>query len=160
MRRRYTTEEFLAAARRLQAAFPDCALTTDVIVGFPGETEEEFQDSLVFCQKVGFAKLHVFPYSQREGTPAAVMPGQLPKAVKEDRVLQLIALGDRLADAYRRKFVGKVEEVLFEQEDEQGAAGYTPQYMEVYAQGAKSSQLASVRLEEIRDNRFVGTMLL
>lgn len=158
MHRRYTAAEYLAAARRLQAAFPDCALTTDVIVGFPGETEEEFLDSLAFSREVGFAKIHVFPYSQRAGTPAADMPGQLPKAVKDERARRLISLGEELAGEYRLKLLGTIEEVLFEEEDEAGASGYTSCYMEVYALGAKSGELLQVSLDHIKGDCFEGTV--
>ncbi|MEG1776233.1 MAG: tRNA (N(6)-L-threonylcarbamoyladenosine(37)-C(2))-methylthiotransferase MtaB, partial [Clostridia bacterium] len=93
MKRRYSTAQFVAAVDRLRTAYPDAAFTTDVIVGFPGETEEEFVQTLSFCEKIGFMKLHVFPFSPREGTPAAEMPDQLPQGVKESRVRRLIALG-------------------------------------------------------------------
>ncbi len=159
MRRRYTPKEYLSAARRLQAAFPGCALTTDVICGFPGETEEEFQQTLDFCREVGFARIHVFPFSKREGTLAASMPGQLPKAVREERAHRLIALGEELADSYRRKLLDTVQEVLFEEEDENGASGYTPQYMEVWAKGAKQGQIAPVMLYKIVKERFEGLLL-
>ena len=159
MRRRYTALEYLAAARRLQAAFPGCALTTDVITGFPGETEEEFSQTLDFCKEVGFARIHVFPYSRREGTPAASMDGQLPKAVKEERARRLIALGDELADHYRQSLLGTVQDVLFEEESGDGASGYTPQYVEVYAKGARQGQIAPVRLFKLGKERFEGILI-
>ena len=159
MRRRYTASEYLAAARRLQAAFPGCALTTDVITGFPGETEEEFGETLDFCKEVGFARIHVFPYSRREGTPAASMEGQLPKAVKEERARRLIALGDELADHYRQSLLGTVQDVLFEEESGDGASGYTPQYVEVYAKGARQGQIAPVRLFKLGKERFEGILI-
>lgn len=159
MRRRYSTAEYLEAARRLQAAFPGCSLTTDVITGFPGESEEEFADTLAFCREVGFARIHVFPYSKREGTPAADMPGQLPKAVKEERARRLIALADELAQEYRRQLLDTLQSVLFEEEDEAGASGYTPQYVEVWAKGAKQGQLAQVRLHTLGQERFEGLLV-
>lgn len=159
MRRRYTAAEYLAAARRLQSAFPGCALTTDVITGFPGETEEEFRETLDFCREAGFARIHVFPYSRREGTPAAGMDGQLPKAVKEARARRLIALGDELAENYRQSLLHTVQDVLFEEEDEHGASGYTPQYVEVYAKGAGQGQIAPVRLYKSGKERFEGVLL-
>ena len=97
MRRRYTSGEFLAACALLRDAFEDCALTTDVMTGFPGETEEEFMQTVDTCQKAGFARMHVFPFSPRETTPAAEMPDQIPEHVKAERVHRLIALGDELA---------------------------------------------------------------
>ena len=159
MRRRYTASEYLAAARRLQAAFPGCALTTDVITGFPGETEEDFSQTLDFCKEIGFARIHVFPYSRREGTPAASMEGQLPKAVKEERARRLIALGDELADHYRQSLLNTVQDVLFEEESGDGASGYTPQYVEVYARGARQGQIAPVRLFKLGKERFEGILI-
>jgi len=160
MRRRYTADEYLAAARRLQAAFPGCALTTDVLTGFPGETEEEAAQTLAFCSRVGFARMHVFPFSAREGTEAARMPDQLPRGVKNARAQALIALGEELADAYRHTLVGTVQEVLFETEEQQGAAGYTPQYVETYAPGAVSGQIARVYLERVEGQRLIGRLAL
>ena len=90
MRRRYTARDFEAACQLLRRHFPDCAITTDVICGFPGETEEDFMETLYFCQRIGFARIHVFPYSARQGTPAAAMPGQVQKSVREDRARRLI----------------------------------------------------------------------
>ena len=159
MRRRYTADEYLAAARRLQAAFPGCALTTDVITGFPGETEEEFKQTLDFCREVGFARIHVFPYSKREGTPAALMEGQLPKAVREERAQRLIALAEELAESYSRGLQDTVQDVLFEEESGEGASGYTPQYVEVWAKGARQGQIAPVRLYKRGKDRFEGIII-
>lgn len=159
MRRRYTADEYLAAARRLQAAFSGCALTTDVITGFPGETEEEFKQTLDFCREVGFARIHVFPYSKREGTPAALMEGQLPKAVREERAQRLIALAEELAEDYRRGLQDTVQDVLFEEESGEGASGYTPQYVEVWARGARQGQIAPVRLYKRGKDRFEGIII-
>ncbi len=92
MRRRYTRDEYRDAVRRLRAASPDVAITTDVIVGFPGETEAEFEESYAFCQEMQFAGIHVFPYSQRSGTVAFKLPDQVPDAVKKQRVHRLIEL--------------------------------------------------------------------
>ena len=94
--------------------FPDCALTTDVMSGFPGETEEEHRQSLAFCEEMAFSRMHVFPYSEREGTPAAAMAGAVPRHVREDRARELIALGRRMAEAYGQSQVGTVRRVLFE----------------------------------------------
>ncbi len=159
MRRRYTADEYLAAARRLQAAFPGCALTTDVITGFPGETEEEFKQTLDFCREVGFARIHVFPYSKREGTPAALMEGQLPKTVREERAQRLIALAEELAESYSRGLQDTVQDVLFEEESGEGASGYTPQYVEVWAKGARQGQIAPVRLYKRGKDRFEGIII-
>ena len=136
MRRRYNPRQYLEAARRLQAAFPGCALTTDVIAGFPGETDEEHRETLAFIEEVGFARIHVFPFSPRTGTEAAGMPGQVPEAVKKARAAELIALGDRLEQEFVRSLVGTAQRVLFEEEGEGGLAeGYTENYVRVLAPG-------------------------
>ncbi len=152
MRRRYTPQEFLQAAERLRAAFPGCALTTDVLAGFPGETEAEHAETLAFCRAVGFAKMHVFPYSRREGTLAARMPGQLPKSVKEARARELIALGETLANDYRASLLRTVQPVLFEED----GAGYTPQYMHARAPGGVPGEIRPVRLLMLTDEGFSG----
>ena len=159
MRRRYTPQEYLEAARRLQAAFPGCALTTDVLTGFPGETEEEHQETLAFCREVGFARMHVFPFSARAGTPAADMPGQLPKAVKMARARELIALGEELAASYRQGQIGREVDVLFEEPDREGARGYSPAYQSVYARGASPGEIRGVRLVAAEADGFLGELL-
>lgn len=157
MRRRYTAKEFLAAARRLQVAFPGCALTTDIIAGFPGESEEEFQQSLRFCEKVGFAKMHVFPFSRRAGTLADKMPGQLSRAVKRERAGKLAALDRDLSLRFRKSMLGSVQDVLFETVDESGTAlGHTRNGMTVYVQNAQAHERALVRLEALKREGFLG----
>ena len=126
MRRRYTTAEFAAACELLRRYFPGCALTTDVICGFPGETEEDFAESCAFCEKIAFSRLHVFPYSRRQGTKAADMPGQLTRAVKEERTRQLISIGKKTALAYHQSLVGTVQEVLVEEDLSGYTRGYVP----------------------------------
>ena len=115
MRRKYDTARYFESVRLLKEAFPGCAVTTDMIVGFPGETEEEFAESLAFIRKCGFAAMHVFPYSRRPGTPADQMPGQLPGAVKEARSAAAIAAAAEMNRAFREGMVGTVREVLFEE---------------------------------------------
>ena len=131
MKRRYTTDEFREAARKLRACRPGCALTTDVLTGFPGETEAEAAETLAFVEEIGFARIHVFPYSRRAGTLADRMGGQVPQKVKHERAAKLIELGNKLEADYAKEMVGTVREVLFEEENE----GYTPEYVRVRAQG-------------------------
>jgi threonylcarbamoyladenosine tRNA methylthiotransferase MtaB len=114
MRRRYTQDAYRDAVRRLRVAVPDVAITTDVIVGFPGETEAEFEESFAFCREMQFAGIHVFPYSQRSGTVAFKLPGQVPDAVKKQRVHRLIGLANRVSAAYRARFLGRTATVLWE----------------------------------------------
>ncbi len=131
MARRYNMRMYMEAVANLRAAFPMAAFTTDVLTCFPGETEEEYQQTRQTIRDVGFAKIHVFPYSQREGTKAAVMPNQLPKAVKEQRTRELIALGEETAAAYQQQWLGKTAQVLLEERISDLWHGYTPEYIPV-----------------------------
>ena len=133
MNRHYTPEEYAESAALLRACFDDPALTTDVIAGFPGETDEDFEESLAFIRRIGFYELHVFPYSRRAGTPAAKMEDQVPDAVKKERAARLIALSEELKQAYIARQTGKNVELLTETiEDVDGteyAVGYTREYV-------------------------------
>ncbi len=143
MNRRYTREEFLAACRRVYAAFPDAAITTDVIVGFPAEREEDFSETLSIVKEAGFARVHVFPFSPREGTPAAKLP-DLPAAVKKERVARLLKAAKEQELAYLTRFLGTRRVALFETD-----GGYTDNYIRVYAEGAKEGGMYEVELKEI-----------
>ncbi|SDY66627.1 tRNA (N(6)-L-threonylcarbamoyladenosine(37)-C(2))-methylthiotransferase MtaB [Thermoactinomyces sp. DSM 45892] len=136
MRRKYTVEEYRETIRRLHKAMPNLAITTDVIVGFPGETDEQFENGLRFVEELGMYQLHVFPYSKRTGTPAARMTDQVPENVKNERVRQFIELSKRLQLQYAKQFVGDVLEVIPERpykEDPTGGLymGYADNYLQV-----------------------------
>ncbi|MDR3313843.1 MAG: tRNA (N(6)-L-threonylcarbamoyladenosine(37)-C(2))-methylthiotransferase MtaB [Oscillospiraceae bacterium] len=131
MRRRYTAAEYRTLACEIFARFPDAALTTDVIVGFPGESDEDFAASLAFVEEIAFAKVHVFPFSPRKGTPAAEMAHQLPKAIKQERAHRMLALAERLRVQFLAAQVGKTAQLLLEQPHPLGGmqgctANYTP----------------------------------
>ena len=132
MHRKYDTARYLESVTLLKKYFPGCAVTTDVIVAFPGETEDEFSQSLAFMEKCGFAACHVFPYSRREGTPAGKMPGQHPNAVKEERAARAIAVAQKLEKAYLEGLVGTTHEILWEQPEDGYFAGHAPNYAKVY----------------------------
>ena len=132
MHRKYDTARYLHSVNLLKGAFPGCAITTDMIVGFPGETEEEFRQSLCFMEQCGFADMHIFPYSRRPGTPADKMPGQLGNAVKEARSREAIAHAAKLRHSYMESLVGTVHPVLFEQTEEDYITGHAPNYMKIY----------------------------
>ena len=137
MQRRYTVEQYLKSVACLRDAFPSAAFTTDILTGFPGETEEEYQQTRDIIRKVGFARIHVFPYSPREGTRAAAMPGQLSKAVKARRTRELIALGHEVSLAYRTQWIGRQVQVIPETRSGNGHwSGYTPEYLPVDLSGA------------------------
>jgi len=160
MRRRYTSGEFLAACDLLREAFDDCALTTDVMTGFPGETEEEFAQTVETCRKAGFARMHVFPYSEREGTKAAVMDGAVPRHIREERARRLIAVGHELERAALESRMGKTDSVLIEEKDAQGRGmGYTGGYMRVHVENAPTGQVVKVRITGIEDNELTGVLL-
>lgn len=131
MRRRYNTDQYLRGVENLRREFPRAAFTTDILTGFPGETEEEFQATKQMIEKVGFARIHVFPYSARPDTPAAAMPGQLSSAEKETRARELIALGHRVARRYLETWVGLDSVMIPEEKIGSCWEGYTPEYIRV-----------------------------
>lgn len=134
MRRKYTAAEYLEIVERAREIIPAVALTTDIIVGFPGETDEEFAQTMETVRKAAFSRLHVFPYSRRAGTPAAKMPEQIPTKVKNLRSQELTKLGDELALLYHQRLIGSEVEVLFEESMEGFAQGYTETYIRVKGQ--------------------------
>ena len=135
MKRKYDTARYLESVELLKNAFPGCAITTDMIVAFPGETEEEFEESLAFIRRCGFADMHIFPYSRRPGTPADKMPGQHPNAVKEARSKAAIAVAEDMSRTYRESLLGTVHEVLFEEPEGEYFTGHCPNYVKVYVKG-------------------------
>jgi threonylcarbamoyladenosine tRNA methylthiotransferase MtaB len=139
MRRPYTAEEYLELVRAVRQAVPDVGLTTDIMVGFPGETEEDFASTVQVVEAAAFSRLHVFPYSPRPGTPAAGFPEQVPSRVKEDRSQRLISLGHRLALNFHQQHLGRELAVLVEQEHEEGLlAGYSDNYVRMRFPGDDS----------------------
>ena len=136
MNRRYTKEEFLEKVEEIKSIRKDISLSTDVIVGFPGETEENFLETLDTCRKVGFSKIHVFPYSDRNGTVASRMKNKVDGNVKKDRVKRLMELSDELEREYFEKFIGKEVEVLVEEEKENIYFGFTDNYIPIKLKGS------------------------
>lgn len=133
MNRHYTTDEYLEIVNNIRKVFDNSAITTDVMVGFAGETEEEFQSSMDFVEKVGFAKVHIFPYSRRAGTVADKAPNQLSNAVKKERVARMSAIAEKTRKTFLSSQVGKVEKVLIETRNKNGRyEGYTMNYTLVY----------------------------
>ncbi len=140
MNRKYKTEDFRQIVRLLRENIPEVALTTDVIVGFPGETEEEFQKTVLFLKEIKFSKMHIFPYSKREGTPAATYPDQVENSVKEQRSEVLIAMSAENEKEFAMAYIGKPVEVLFENETE----GHTTNYIKVIREkGNKAKEKAT-----------------
>lgn len=167
MRRKYTMAEFGERITRLKEVLPDCAITSDVIVGFPGETEEEFMETFNFINDHKFSELHVFPYSKRTGTPAAMMDDQVEESIKEERVARLIALSDQLAKEYASKYEGELLEIIPEEFSEEAGGrlvGYTDNYLRVAIEGDESmiGQLVRVKITKagypMNDGQFVRIM--
>ena len=149
MNRKYTAEDFEKVVKRLRNAFEDVALTTDIIVGFPGETEEEFKITYEYLKKINFYKMHVFKYSQRRGTRAAVMPNQIDGNIKEERSHKLIELSEKNEKDFLKKYINKDVEVLFEQEDNGFFKGHTNNYLVVKCKGENlENRLVNVRIVE------------
>jgi len=149
MKRKYDTARYLQSVELLYKHFPGCAVTTDMIVAFPGETEEEFEESLAFIRKCRFADMHIFPYSRRPGTPADKMSGQHPNSVKEDRSRRAIAVAEGMNKAYREAMVGTMQEVLFEEEQDGCFVGHAPNYMKIYMKGKDlHNQIRTVFVEK------------
>ncbi|MFN3762588.1 MAG: MiaB/RimO family radical SAM methylthiotransferase, partial [Anaerolineae bacterium] len=132
MGRRMTAAEYARLVERIRTAVPEMAITTDIIVGFPGEDEAEFAESIAFVERMAFARLHVFPFSPRPGTPAARMEGQVPEPALRERAARMRELGERLAARYRRQFLGRETEVLWERRRRDGLwHGLTDNYLQV-----------------------------
>ena len=162
MHRPYDTARFTQLLQQIRAQVPDVAITTDIIVGFPGETEEDFATTLAFAEKCGFAKMHIFPYSKRKGTPAEKMPNQVDEAVKGERAARLAAVDEKLHQAMLKQMVGKTEEVLFEQPvDEVHMEGLCGPYLRVVVPGTEelSNTIAKVRITGIVDDWLTGELV-
>ncbi|MBR3672752.1 MAG: tRNA (N(6)-L-threonylcarbamoyladenosine(37)-C(2))-methylthiotransferase MtaB [Clostridia bacterium] len=157
MNRRYTCDEFENGTKLLREKFPNAALTTDIIVGFPGETDEEFNKTYEFLKRVAFYKMHVFKYSQRKGTKAAVMPNQIDGTIKEERSKTLLQLSDENEEMYNSKYIGKQVEVLFEEKDGEFYKGHTTNYIEVFAKGDNlENKIVTVMVNESNKENLVG----
>jgi threonylcarbamoyladenosine tRNA methylthiotransferase MtaB len=162
MKRQYNTAQYMRAVENLRLVFPQAAFTTDILTGFPGESEEEFAETVEMIRKVGFARIHVFPYSARPDTPAAVMPGQLSAAVKEERARKLIAIGNDVASGYLRSWIGR-ESVILPEEQVNGCwEGYTPEYIRVRMEpGSRCSSgiPAAIRLTAVDSRVMRGKII-
>ena len=156
MNRKYDSARYYESVRLLKAYFDGVAVTTDLIVGFPEETEEEFLETLSFIRRCGFAQMHIFPYSVRPGTKAAAMR-QLMGAVKEKRAARAAEVAEEMHEAYLQSCVGKVFPVLFEQEKEGRFAGHAPNYMEVLAKGEElHNAVRNVEITAVENGGLVG----
>ena len=165
MNRHYTSEEYLRGVRLLRKYFDDPAITTDIIVGFPGESEEDFKTSFEFARRVSFYEMHIFKYSKRNGTAAAKMPDQIADSIKEERSHAMIGLRDELSEDFRRSYIGKVRPVLVEEEIKIGKetymVGFTPEYIKVAVgtEGISKNGIYDVTIEDFLDGEIMkGTV--
>lgn len=166
MRRKYSTAEYKEKIFRLHEAMPDVAITTDVIVGFPGETEEQFENGYRFIKDLKMYQLHVFPYSRRTGTPAARMTDQVADEVKHERVTRLIELSKQLTLDYAKRFVGDVVEVIperpFKEDPDNGQyMGYSDNYLQVVfpANEEMTGKVCQVRIDKVDSEYCYGTFI-
>ena len=160
MNRRYTTEQFKEIVRLLRGTYSDVNLTTDIIVGFPGETDEEFNKTYQFLKEIKFYKMHIFKYSPRKGTKAAVMPNQINGDIKEERSKKLIELSDRNEIEYNKSYIGKNVEVLFEEEKNGIYKGHTQNYIMVYCQSKEKldNKIIDVVCEKSEKEHIIAIM--
>ncbi len=160
MRRKYDTARFRESAAMLRDAFPGCALTADLITGFPGETDADFSQTLDFIREIGFAEMHIFPYSIRPGTRAAEMPGQLTHAVKNARAAEAQAAADRMQNDYLDAQLGKTLSVLFETEQDARWNGHSDNYCEVLAEGENlHGIIKNVQISAREGKKIVGNIV-
>ena len=147
MNRRYTTTQYTQAAAAIRARYPHAALTTDIIAGFPGETDEDFAESLAFTESIGFFRIHVFAYSPKAGTPAAGFPHQVSSKVKEARSQTLRCLGEKMHNSFCKRFIGREVPVLFESKNKGQWEGHTTQYIKVRITSADDLRNRIVRIK-------------
>ena len=160
MNRKYTAARYAQSVEWLNQAYPGCAVTTDLIVGFAGETEGDFQQSLAFIRQCQLAQVHVFPYSRRKGTPAYSMPDQVPRAERERRSHEAGQVAQQLHRSFLRSKVGQVLPVLFEQEKEGLYSGFSPEYCEVRVSGqGLHNQVHPVRITGLAEDHLTGELL-
>ena len=158
MKRRYSANDYQQSVSLIRALVPEAAITTDIIVGFPGETEEEFEESYNFCQRLGFARIHVFPYSPRRGTQATQLPQPVEAQVKKQRSQRMLALAKESAQNFRLKFLGKVMPVLWEKQSDGVWSGHTANYIKVYTKSTQdlTNKLLPVKLVEVSGDGVWG----
>ncbi|MBQ7105079.1 MAG: tRNA (N(6)-L-threonylcarbamoyladenosine(37)-C(2))-methylthiotransferase MtaB [Bacilli bacterium] len=159
MNRKYNIDEFISKIEEIRSIRPDISITTDIIVGHPGETEEVFTKSIDNLKKIKFSKLHVFPYSKRDGTVSAGLP-QIDEQIKKDRAHKLLSLSKELELDYMNKFLNKELEVLFERNNDEYSLGHTSNYLQIKVKGLyNSGEFKKVKLEEIDYPYIIGKVL-
>ena len=160
MNRKYNTEYFYNKIEKIRSIRPGISITTDVIVGFPNETDEDFNNTVEFIKKVNFSRLHVFPYSKRDGTKAAVMDNQVDGKIKKERAHILLELSKELEKSYYSKYHDKTVEVLFEVKKDDKYYGHTSNYLEVEVESSEdiTNKLHLVHINKVIDNKCIGEL--
>lgn len=158
MNRRYTIKQFSNIVENLRNVYDDVILTTDIIVGFPGETEKEFEDTYEFLKKIQFYKMHIFQYSKRNGTKAAGMENQVPNAIKEQRSKKMLALSDKNQEFYHQQYIGKNVSVLLEEKEAEFCKGHTANYLLVKVKSDldRTNEMVMVKVENMTTNELIG----
>ena len=163
MGRKYTTKQFETLVEKARGISPNIAITSDILVGFPGETERDHQETMEIIKKIGFAAGHVFAFSPRPGTGAEILPNQIPTVNKKERSREVRELFSNLTVQYHSKFIGKIAKVLWEQADQQVEGdylleGWTDNYIKVFTRNAKNlhNEISLVKLVEARADRMFG----
>ena len=157
MNRKYSTSEYFSAVQRIRKFYPQASISTDIITGFPGETNEEFNETLDFVNKVGFAWIHVFPYSKREGTVADKMPNQIEKEIKNQRAHVLSKLANEKGEEYRTQFIGKTKSVLCETNENNIQSGLTKEHILVQFESAQiENEIVNVKITKVTKNGLWG----
>ncbi len=161
MNRKYTVEQFEEATKLLRNSFKQVHLTTDIIVGFPGETEEEFEKTYEFLNQIGFYKMHIFKYSPRKGTVAATMPNQIDGNKKEQRSNRLLELSNKNEETYQKQYIGKQVEVLLEEREGSYLKGHTTNYMVAKVETEKhlENTVQKIKVETVENIELIGKLL-
>lgn len=158
MNRKYTTQDFEKSVRILRNSYANSLLTADIIVGFPGETEEEFNTTYNFLKKIGFYKIHTFKYSKRKGTVAEKMPNQIPNQLQEERSKKIIELSNQMQNKYNNSYIGKQVKVLFEEKEGEDYKGHTPNYMLIRVKTEENLE-NEIRVVQIENDKLTGKIL-
>jgi len=161
MKRDYSASDYEQSVSLIRSLVPGAAITTDIMVGFPGETETEFEESYNFCRQIGFARVHVFPYSPREGTQAALMPEQVEDKVKKRRSQRMLSLTKESSRNFSRRFIGETMPVLWEKETDGVWSGLTDNYIRVHTRSSEDlvNKLLPVKLVEVGEDKVWGKII-
>lgn len=160
MNRKYTTQDFEKGVQILKKSYPDLLLTADIIVGFPGETEKEFDTTYEFLKKIGFYKIHTFKYSKRKGTVAEKMPNQITNKIQEERSKKIIELSNEMQNIYNNNYIGKKVQVLFEEKEGEYYKGHTTNYMMIQVKSNENleNKIETVKIDTIEKDKIIGSI--